>query len=59
MTRKKKPVCKECKGWGIPNLIDYRIEPCPACGVGKAGCDIGLEPMRLYGGSPSKGDSNP
>jgi Zn finger protein HypA/HybF involved in hydrogenase expression len=36
MTRKKKPVCKECKGWGIPNIIDYRIEPCPKCGAGKA-----------------------
>lgn len=34
MTRKKKPKC-ECKGWGIPNIIDYRIEPCPKCGVGK------------------------
>jgi Zn finger protein HypA/HybF involved in hydrogenase expression len=36
MTRKKRPVCKECKGWGIANIIDYRIDPCPKCGAGKA-----------------------
>lgn len=23
--------CKRCKGWGIGNVVDYRIDPCPEC----------------------------
>jgi hypothetical protein len=47
--RKEEP-CPVCKGWGVGNVNDYSIAPCPVCMrghdsdpfvCGKGGCPLG------------------